>query len=81
MADLSSFNPNQVSNPNNNIFGLPFTEEEASLILFPVPWEVTVATMQVQQGLENIFLMQRCKLTYLMQSAMRLGKKYLYDAN
>ena len=43
MADLSSFNPNQVSNPNNNIFGLPFTEEEASLILFPVPWEVTVS--------------------------------------
>lgn len=41
MTDLSNFNPNSVSNPNNNIFGLPFTEEEASIVLFPVPWDVT----------------------------------------
>lgn len=43
MADLSQFDPNSVSNPNNNIFGLPFTEEDADLILIPVPWEVTVS--------------------------------------
>lgn len=43
MVDLTSFNPNAVGNPNNNIFGLPFTEEEAALVLFPVPWEVTVS--------------------------------------
>lgn len=43
MADLSQFNPNLASNPNNNIFGLPFTEEDARVILLPVPWEVTVS--------------------------------------
>lgn len=43
MADLSNFNPNDLGNPNNNIFGLPFTEEEAALVLLPVPWEVTVS--------------------------------------
>ncbi len=43
MTDLSRFNPNKVSNPNNNIFGLPFTEEDAKLIIIPVPWEVTVS--------------------------------------
>lgn len=43
MTDLSNFNPNSVGNPNNNIFGLPFTEEDAALILLPVPWEVTVS--------------------------------------
>ncbi len=43
MADLSNFNPNSVGNPNNNIFGLPFTEEDAKLIIIPVPWEVTVS--------------------------------------
>jgi agmatinase len=43
MADLSKFDPNQVGNPNNNIFGLPFTEEDARLVLLPVPWEVTVS--------------------------------------
>ena len=43
MADLSQFDPNSVGNPNNNIFGLPFTEEDALLVLIPVPWEVTVS--------------------------------------
>lgn len=43
MTDLSLFNPNAAGNPNNNIFGLPFTEEDAKVILLPVPWEVTVS--------------------------------------
>jgi len=43
MADLTNFDPNSVGNPNNGIFGLPFTQEDAKLILLPVPWEVTVS--------------------------------------
>ena len=43
MADLSQFDPNAASNPHNNIFGLPFTEEDARLVILPVPWEVTVS--------------------------------------
>lgn len=43
MVNLDNFNPNNVSNPNNNIFGLPVTEDEAELVLLPVPWEVTVS--------------------------------------
>jgi agmatinase len=43
MADLSKFDPNQAGNPNNNIFGLPFSEEEAKLVILPIPWEVTVS--------------------------------------
>jgi agmatinase len=43
MKDLSHFDPNGASNPKNNIFGLPFTEEEARLVILPVPWEVTVS--------------------------------------
>lgn len=43
MADLSKFDPNSVGNPDNNIFGLPFSEEDARLIILPVPWEVTVS--------------------------------------
>jgi len=43
MIDLTGFNPNAVANPNNNIFGLPFTEEESKVIILPVPWEVTVS--------------------------------------
>ena len=43
MTDLSQFDPNAASNPNFNIFGLPFTEEDARLVVLPVPWEVTVS--------------------------------------
>lgn len=43
MADLSSFDPNSVGNPNNNIFGLPFHEDDARLVILPIPWEVTVS--------------------------------------
>ena len=43
MTDLSLFDPNSAGNPNNNIFGLPFSEEDARLIILPIPWEVTVS--------------------------------------
>ncbi len=43
MTDLSNFDPSSVGNPNNNIFGLPFTEEDARLIILPISWEVTVS--------------------------------------
>jgi agmatinase len=45
MTDLSLFDPNSVGNPNNNIFSLPFPEEDARLVILPVPWEVTVSYM------------------------------------
>ena len=44
MSDLSQFDPNGVGNPNNNIFGLPFSEEESLVVLLPIPWEVTVSS-------------------------------------
>jgi agmatinase len=43
MTDLSQFDPNSVGNPNNNIFGLPFEEADARLVILPIPWEVTVS--------------------------------------
>jgi agmatinase len=56
MTDLSTFDPNSVGNPNNNIFGLPFTEEDARLVIVPVPWEVTVSyTAGTARAPEHIF--------------------------
>src|SRR3982751_1779219 len=43
MVDLANYDPNSVSNPNNNIFGLPTSEDDARLVILPVPWEVTVS--------------------------------------
>ena len=56
MADLTQFDPNSVSLISNNVFGLPFSEEEAALVLVPVPWEVTVSyTHGTARGPEQIF--------------------------
>ena len=38
------FNPNSLSNPNYNMFGIPITEQEARIVILPVPWEVTVSS-------------------------------------
>ncbi len=40
---LENFDPNAPAGQNGHIFGLPFDESNADLILLPVPWEVTVS--------------------------------------
>lgn len=40
---INAFNPNDIGDTNANIFGLPFTVEEADVVIIPVPWEVTVS--------------------------------------
>jgi agmatinase len=56
MANLSNFDPNSAGNPSNNIFGLPFTEDEARLVILPVPWEVTVSyNPGTSRSAEHIF--------------------------
>ena len=37
------FDPNAPGVNNGNFFGMPFTPEEARLVLLPVPWDVTVS--------------------------------------
>jgi len=40
---IRSFNPNAAGLRDSDLFGLPFTREEADIIIIPVPWEVTVS--------------------------------------
>src|SRR5690606_8966093 len=40
---IQNFNPNNAGLKDSNIYGLPFTEEEAVIVLIPVPWEVTTS--------------------------------------
>ena len=40
---IAQFNPNEIGSADNNIFGLPFEPADASLVIIPVPWEVTVS--------------------------------------
>lgn len=42
-SKIKSFDPNNPGDPNAGIYGLPFTCEEADIVLVPVPWEVTTS--------------------------------------
>ncbi|HTN44709.1 MAG TPA: agmatinase family protein [Flavipsychrobacter sp.] len=54
--DLTNFDPNSVGLKSNNIFGLPSKQDEADLVLLPVPWEVTISYRDgTSRGPENIF--------------------------
>lgn len=42
-TDMGGYNPGNIAVDNGNIFALPFTAEDASVIILPVPWEATVS--------------------------------------
>ena len=42
-SKIRSFDPNSPGDPNAQVYGLPFTCEEADIVLVPVPWEVTTS--------------------------------------
>ncbi|WP_309733568.1 agmatinase family protein [Chamaesiphon sp. OTE_75_metabat_556] len=41
--NLANYDPSDVGRVNGNLFGLPFDYESAQIIIFGVPWEVTVS--------------------------------------
>lgn len=52
---IRAFNPSGVGIKNDQFIGLPFTEEEAEVVLLPVPWDVTVSyAAGTSGGPENI---------------------------
>lgn len=53
---IQNFDPSGVGNTQANIFGLPFTTEEADVVIIPVPWDVTVSSQEgTALGPENVF--------------------------
>jgi agmatinase len=43
LSERPDFNPSGVGLKNGNFIGLPYNETTANIILFPVPWDVTVS--------------------------------------
>ena len=42
-SKIDAFDPNSPAAANAGAYGLPFTTEEADIVLVPVPWEVTTS--------------------------------------
>lgn len=43
MDNSSNFDPNGVGIANGNIFGFPCSEQEADIVIIPVPWDATAS--------------------------------------
>lgn len=43
MSDNFTFDPNGPAGENSGIFGLPYTKEQAQMVLYPVTWDVSVS--------------------------------------
>lgn len=43
ISQIPDFNPSGVGLKNGNFIGLPFNEENAGMVLVPVPWDVTAS--------------------------------------
>lgn len=55
-SKIKNFDPNSTGDVNAGIFGLPFNEQEAEIIILPVPWEVTVSySAGTANGPEAVF--------------------------
>ena len=53
---IKKFDASGIGDTNNNLYGLPFTTEEADVVVLPVPWEVTVSySAGTAKGPEAIF--------------------------
>jgi agmatinase len=40
---MTKFDPNGVGIANGNIFGFPYSEDEASIVIIPIPWDATAS--------------------------------------
>ncbi|MEZ4981775.1 MAG: arginase family protein [Saprospiraceae bacterium] len=71
---IEQFDPSGVGVKNGHFIGLPFTEEEASIILVSVPWDVTVSYSDgTSTGPENI-LEASSNLTCMIRTLTMPGK-------
>lgn len=73
---ISSFDPNSLGDRSNNIYGLPFTTDEAEVVIVPVPWDVTVSYSDgTSNGPEALFnaSMQVDLYDPLIPEAWKLG--------
>ncbi|MFN3528357.1 MAG: agmatinase family protein [Bacteroidia bacterium] len=43
MSYTPDYDPNGVGQANGNLYGLPFSLEEAKVVIIPIPWDVTVS--------------------------------------
>jgi agmatinase len=75
---ITDFNPNGVGIENRNFIGLPFDMDTADIVIYPVPWDVTVSFgAGTSLGPQNI-LDASYQLDLYLEDAPDLWKKGIY---
>lgn len=75
---IANFNPNGVGVENGNFIGLPFDEETADIVIYTVPWDVTVSYgAGTSRGPQNV-LDASYQLDLYLEDCPDLWKKGIY---
>lgn len=75
---IADFDPNGVGVENGNFIGLPFDMDTADIVIYPVPWDVTVSFgAGTSLGPQNI-LNASYQLDLYLEDAPYLWKKGIY---
>lgn len=92
-SKIKSFDPNGPASGDGTIFGLPYTVNDAALVLIPVPWDVTVSYSEgTSKGPQAIFdasaqvdlfdpAVRDCWKIGVAMEPRELGAKEIYKRN
>lgn len=72
---FADFNPDGAGQTGGGIFGLPFTTEQAKIVILPVPWEVTVSYSAGTAGGPQAILDASPQLDLYDESAGEIWRK------
>ena len=75
---IANFDPNGIGIENGNFIGLPFDLDTADIVIYPVPWDVTVSFgAGTSLGFQNV-LDASYQLDLYLEDAPDLWKKGIY---
>ncbi len=75
---ISNFNPSGIGLKNGHFIGLPFEENESTIVLVPVPWDVTVSFGEGTATAAQNILEESCQLDLLDHDVKDAWKAGIY---
>ena len=74
-----SFDPNGVGVANGNIFGFPVNEDDANIVIIPIPWDATASYAKGTSNGPKAILDASTNLIFFTQIwSIHLKQKYLW---
>lgn len=69
----NNFDPNGVGIANGNLFGFPVAENDANIVVIPVPWDATASYGKVRAMVQKQFWRQVHSWIFIIHNCQMLG--------